>query len=236
MATQDQINRHDRLMRELVAKFGQGLEPLFTDFFDRLAAIPEASREQIQREFQTFRTYVRERMGSLQQVVDSSVEINAAALGEQITTTQAANIQRLAEEVEASVNATLDQTQNSVINALVMGAVAGGVAAETIRELRNTADSRSRTITNTFNNSLRNFDGAVAFVRAPQEQRYEYVGGIIAESRDFCKQMDGSILTETEIRDIWASEEWQGKEPGDPFVVRGGYNCRHMWVPVEEDE
>ena len=20
----------------------------------------------------------------------------------------------------------------------------------------------------------------------------------------------------------------------DPFVVRGGYNCRHYWVPVEE--
>lgn len=236
MATQDQIDQHDQLMRSLVDEFGAGLDPLFTEFFDNLAAIQDPTREQIQREFERFRAYVRENLQQLQSVVSSSVEMNATALGETITPNQQANIQRLASEVEASVNATLDETQNSVISSLVMGAVAGAATAAVIGELRTASESRKRTITNSFNNSLRNFDGAVTRVRAPQEQRYRYVGGVIEESRDFCRNLDGVVLSESEIRDIWNSETWQGKEPGDPFVVRGGYNCRHMWVAVEEDE
>lgn len=235
MATRDQIDSHDRLMQQLAQEFGAGLEPMFQQFFDDLSAIPDPTREQIQREFQRFRSYLRDNIQNMQQVVDSNVAMNASALGAGVTPNQSANIQRLADEVEASVNQTLDETQNSIISSIVMGAVAGGIAANTISDLRTASESRQRTITNTFNNAVRNFDGALAFVRAPQEQRYEYVGGVIAESRDFCRSMDGQTLTESEIRDIWASEDWQGKEPGDPFVVRGGYNCRHMWVPVEEE-
>jgi hypothetical protein len=40
------------------------------------------------------------------------------------------------------------------------------------------------------------------------------------------------VLTEEEIRDIWANETWAGKAQGDPFVVRGGYNCRHSFQPI----
>ena len=235
MATQNQIDAHDKLMRDLTEQFGEGLQPLFTQFFDRLAGLDNPSREQIQREFQTFRAYVRDNIANLQSVVASNVEINAAALGETVNAVQQNNIQRLSGEVEASVNAVLDQTENSVISAIVMGAVAGSVLADVIGELRTASESRQRTIVNTFSNSMRNFDGALAFVRSPAEQRYRYVGGVIAESRDFCVRMDGAEMTEQEIRDTWNSEDWQGKEPGDPFVVRGGYNCRHMWVPIEEE-
>jgi len=235
MATQDQIDDHDRLMRELADEFGTGLEPLFTDFFDRLASLQQPSRAEIQREFQQFRQYVRENVEKLQDVVASNVEMNSEALGQAVTPNQQSNISRLAQEVEASVNATLDETENSVVSALLMGAVAGGLAGEVIRELREASKSRARTITNSFANSMRNFDGALSFVRSPEQQRYRYVGGVVAESRDFCRRLDGTEMTEQEIRDLWSSESWQGKEPGDPFVVRGGYNCRHMWVPVEEE-
>jgi len=27
----------------------------------------------------------------------------------------------------------------------------------------------------------------------------------------------------------------QGKATGDPFIVRGGYNCRHHWQPVDPE-
>ena len=64
-------------------------------------------------------------------------------------------------------------------------------------------------------------------------KRWRYEGGVIDTSRDFCVSLEGSELTEEEIQSIWA-DQWAGKEPGDPFVVRGGYNCRHFWVPVEE--
>lgn len=67
-------------------------------------------------------------------------------------------------------------------------------------------------------------------------ERFEYSGGLMATSRPFCRSMLGAILTEEEIFNIWDGESWAGKEPGDPFVVRGGYNCQHYFVPVEDDE
>ena len=80
------------------------------------------------------------------------------------------------------------------------------------------------------------FEGAFSLGRAKRKkvEKFEYAGGVIETSRQFCQQLDGAILTEEEIYDIWNSDSWAGKEPGDPFVVRGGYNCRHFWVPIQE--
>ena len=84
--------------------------------------------------------------------------------------------------------------------------------------------------------SVMRFEGAFSLGRAKRKkvEKFEYAGGVIETSREFCQQLDGAILTEEEIYNIWNSDSWAGKEPGDPFVVRGGYNCRHFWVPVEE--
>lgn len=81
------------------------------------------------------------------------------------------------------------------------------------------------------------FDGAFIKGNAARRgiTRYRYDGGIVADSREFCRSIEGDTFTEEEIYSIW-NDDWQGKEPGDPFVVRGGYNCRHFWVPIEEDE
>ena len=38
-----------------------------------------------------------------------------------------------------------------------------------------------------------------------------------------------------EVRSLWASKNWKGKKPGDPLIVRGGYNCRHQWSFVNPD-
>lgn len=79
------------------------------------------------------------------------------------------------------------------------------------------------------------FDGVFTRHRAKQAglKKFKYSGTLIAESRDFCIHNQDRIFTEAEARRVWASQTWQGKRPGDPFVVRGGYNCRHFWVPVK---
>ena len=38
----------------------------------------------------------------------------------------------------------------------------------------------------------------------------------------------GGLFTKDEVRKLW-QRSWKGKQPGDPFIVRGGYNCRHQW-------
>lgn len=138
---------------------------------------------------------------------------------------QTTRLQRQLRQLRAE-GAPVEQTQTIVqqLRNRLAGATIGANLTETVR--RKTQDAVTR------------FEGAFTLQRAKRNrvERYQYVGGVIESSRDFCTQLDGAILTEEEIYDIWNSQEWGGKQPGDPFVVRGGYNCRHFFVPVREDE
>ena len=62
---------------------------------------------------------------------------------------------------------------------------------------------------------------------------FQYVGTLVRDSRQFCRRMVNRTLTETEIRSIWKNEGWAGKSNGDPFIVRGGYRCKHTWIPTD---
>lgn len=57
-----------------------------------------------------------------------------------------------------------------------------------------------------------------------------YVGGIIRNTRRFCRARDGNIY-DRETINSWASMTWSGKS-GHPMTHCGGYNCRHHWMPV----
>ena len=64
--------------------------------------------------------------------------------------------------------------------------------------------------------------------------KFRYEGDIIETTRDFCEKHVDKEYTIEEIYEIWA-DSWLGKKEGDPFRVRGGFNCRHFWVPIVED-
>ena len=80
------------------------------------------------------------------------------------------------------------------------------------------------------------FDGA--FMKGQFDRKeikyFRYEGGLIDTSREFCSIHQGEVYSEDEIYNIWMSGDWAGKIPGDPFIVRGGYNCNHFWVPVDD--
>lgn len=100
----------------------------------------------------------------------------------------------------------------------------------------NTAGSIAVKLTTTADNVVGSFNGTYAKAQASRNgvENFEYVGGVMATSRPFCVSMVGSRMNAEDIQNLWDGSSWAGKEPGDPFVVRGGYNCRHYWVPVEE--
>ena len=85
--------------------------------------------------------------------------------------------------------------------------------------------------------SLMGFDGQFAKYRADELglTSYKYTGTTVRDSRDFCRRNVNKVFSEEEIRDTWSSQTWQGKAQGDPFIVRGGYNCRHHWQPTNPD-
>lgn len=67
--------------------------------------------------------------------------------------------------------------------------------------------------------------------------RFKYAGSLIKDSRKWCqkeinKAKEGKTYTKAEIRRVWGNAKWQGKREGDPFTTRGGWNCRHRWLPV----
>ena len=85
--------------------------------------------------------------------------------------------------------------------------------------------------------SLMGFDGQFARYRADELglTSYKYTGTTVRDTRDFCRRNVNRVFTEEEIRDTWSSQTWKGKAQGDPFIVRGGYNCRHHWQPTNPD-
>ena len=86
--------------------------------------------------------------------------------------------------------------------------------------------------------SMMQFDAAVnvAAAREIGADRWKYYGTVVEDSRDFCVRHVDQIWDEQEIRDTWSATSWQGKADGDPFIVRGGWQCRHHFRPVFEDE
>jgi hypothetical protein len=64
---------------------------------------------------------------------------------------------------------------------------------------------------------------------------YKVQGGIIEDTRDFCKHRNGKYYHKNEILD-WAELKWQGKNANTTketiFIFRGGYRCLHGYLPV----
>jgi uncharacterized protein with gpF-like domain len=83
--------------------------------------------------------------------------------------------------------------------------------------------------------SVMQFDGQFTVYKAKEAglDKYKYTGTLVRDSRDHCRKHLGKIYTEEELRRIWQGS-WAGKAEGDPFIVRGGYRCRHTWLPVVE--
>lgn len=100
----------------------------------------------------------------------------------------------------------------------------------------NVAASVATRMKTVVDNVVGEFNGTYAKGRATRNniEMFEYVGPVDGVTRPFCADMAGARMSAEEIQNVWDSSGWQGKEPGDPFVVRGGYNCRHYWVPIEE--
>ena len=85
--------------------------------------------------------------------------------------------------------------------------------------------------------SVMQFHGQFTVAKAKEAgiDKFTYTGTLVRDSRDFCVEMLNKVLTEKQIREIWNSRAWQGKSTGDPFIVRGGYRCRHTWIPTVEE-
>ena len=95
------------------------------------------------------------------------------------------------------------------------------------------------------NDGLREFDAQVNAYKSQEAglTHVKYFGDIIPTTREVCKNIlrgvykkrQSNVFTINEVRKLWKQRSWSGKKPGDPLIVRGGYNCRHQWTYVSPD-
>jgi hypothetical protein len=83
------------------------------------------------------------------------------------------------------------------------------------------------------NDAITTFHTQVSLQKADDANidHFLYYGNVMNTTRDFCRERVGQIYTKEEI-DSWNDMEWSGKS-GPPMTNRGGYNCRHSWLPVQ---
>lgn len=74
----------------------------------------------------------------------------------------------------------------------------------------------------------------IAMANEAGVEKFEYYGNSMKDTREHCRKHAGKVYTREEIYEIWGGD-WKGKSDGDPFIVRGGYNCRHQWLPIIDE-
>lgn len=125
---------------------------------------------------------------------------------------------------------TLDIVQKQVYEA----ALTGQTFAQSVDNVRKAVGAdASRYATQQVRDSLMQFNSNVnvAIGKKAGATHWKYSGSLFDDSREHCRKHEGKIYTEEEINEIW-SGSWKGKAEGNPFIVRGGYNCGHQWRPV----
>ena len=133
---------------------------------------------------------------------------------------------------------------NEISSQVYQNAIAGKPFNEIVKDLRGLitgeVDRRGRPMSTyasqIAHDSVMQFDGQFTVYKSKEAglDKFKYTGTLVTDSRKHCRDHLNKIYTEEEIRSIW-SGSWTGKSEGDPFTVRGGYRCRHTWLPVADE-
>lgn len=124
----------------------------------------------------------------------------------------------------------LEQVSKQIYESTLTGATFG----EAVNIVAQSVDADlARYAKQAVHDGLMDFDAAIntniAFEAGAE--KFIYIGPDDSVTRKHCDKFVGKTLTLEEIQRAW-SGDWAGKREGSPFVVRGGYNCRHRFRAV----
>lgn len=123
---------------------------------------------------------------------------------------------------------------DSISKEIYESTLTGTSFAASVATIKQSVDSSlGRYAKQALHDGLMQFDAAVntRIALDAGATEFKYYGPDDEVTRDFCEKHVGKTYTKEEIEEIW-SGSWAGKISGDPFVVRGGYNCRHRFRGV----
>lgn len=240
MVTAAKISQHDRTVDASILATERAIDRAIREYVnnltDRLAATPtpEQVRTTLLQDTATLTQFyavfgaavTRAALDQLNLLDLDSTQTRTVTLNTIVSATQ--------RELETETTGMLE----AAIAALILASISGTPVTEYRRLSRTVFQDLGKKIKRTIADLTLRADAAfgIGLMKSQGVERFRYAGGTTATSREFCRSHDGKVYTEREIRQIWSSQTWGGKRPGDPFVVRGGYNCRHYWVPATGEE
>ncbi len=101
---------------------------------------------------------------------------------------------------------------------------------QAIQQQAGLSNAQMRTLVTTGLNDYSASVGKIMMDESPENEKFRYVGAIDEKTRPFCLRVwEAGTLTKKEIKERFPRND----QNGDTFISRGGYNCRHQWMPVE---
>ena len=125
-------------------------------------------------------------------------------------------------------NSVISYTQSlgDDLRNIMMQGITNGSSKDEIRNMMRRS-AKGRRVENIINEALRTFEQSVIAEMArdlPVNTLFSYVGPLDEKTRPLCRHiLARSPLTRSQI---------ESRFPG-AFLDRGGYNCRHLWLPNE---
>jgi len=201
-----------------------------------------ATRKAIIKEFMAFDTVANESTKFNQ--IGKAIKSRIKPVSLSFTQSDNALLKLLSDSAYGELSGITSQYSERVSMAVIRGSIVGANVDDITLEVTQLVEggtdlagrsmaSHAKTLVNT---QYMEVDAAMT-IRAADNigaTHFRYSGSLIKDSREWCQDHVDKIYTRKEIEG-WGSSSWAGKKEGDPFITRGGYNCRHYFVPVIVD-
>lgn len=241
-----QIDRIESLIQNAIEALDRRIAEIVleTPTADRVRALENARnmRVKISLAFSEFSTEIDNVLLILNKAADDSFDY---LLSEGVTTSmtgdEKAVVQAMIQNVRVEISGLSSAVSTKIADTVYMGAVTGrnkSYITDSIKQLLIGKTDRAgrpmmayvKTIAGS---AYAEIDAVVQLQVANRAglKTFKYMGTLVAGSRPWCTQHVGKVFTLNEIK-AWEKIKWAGKKDGDPFITRGGWNCRHIFRAV----
>ncbi len=117
--------------------------------------------------------------------------------------------------------------KNEIVKGALGEATEQGIL-QAIQQQAGLSNAQMRTLVTTGLNDYSASVGKIMIDESPESEKFRYIGAIDDRTRPFCiKVWEAGAMTQKEIKSRFGSKV---------FIERGGFNCRHQWMPVEASD
>lgn len=236
MADQARLNQLESTVTQAISSLVQIIDSRTTEAVDQILDSISggfASRTTVFAALQNTTPTVVEIAAAIESAVEDYVSLFAE---EGFDSAEPPNTQELVAVIEAELAQESRSFAAELAAIVVLASITSQPVTNPRRDVRSRRSAYLRRIAVIASNSTQNMISGVAALAgtAAGVKRYRYSGGTISSSRPFCIKHNGKTYTGAQMQQIWRGT-WAGKSGSNPQVNRGGYNCRHFWVPVRDE-